>query len=109
MNEKFCTQIPERPMESPENPREYPFTPWLRGLEKGGMRPRSSRKMSGLPKGAFLENPVKRPDPIRGIYDARSARGGRNGVFKTWVNFPSGTVGKGNRGGPEKKSRQTLL
>jgi len=37
--------------------------------------PRKSRKMPGLSKGPFFENPVKRPDSIRGINDVHSARG----------------------------------
>jgi len=36
MNEKFCTQIPELRQESPGNPREYPFTPSIRGSGKRG-------------------------------------------------------------------------
>jgi len=46
--------------------------------------------MPGLPKGAFSENRVKRPDSNCGLNDVISQSGVHFGVFKIWVSFPSG-------------------
>jgi len=46
--------------------------------------------MPGLPKGAFLENAVKRPDSIGSLYGVVSANGVHSGVFMIWVDFPFG-------------------
>ena len=65
--------------------------------------------MPGLPKGPFLENRVKRPDSIRGKYDAHSARGVRYAVFRIWVNFPFGNGYETEWGGSEKKACQNAI
>jgi hypothetical protein len=46
--------------------------------------------MPGLPKGAFSENRVKRPDSICGQSDVILPSGVHFGVFKIWVSFSSG-------------------
>jgi len=44
--------------------------------------------MPGLPKGAFLKNPEKRPDSIGSLYGVVSANGVHSAVFMIWVDFP---------------------
>jgi len=78
-------------------------------MPKGGLKPRKLCKMPGLPKRPFLENAVKRPDSIRGIYIAHSARGARCAVFMIWVNFPFGKRGWTEWRGSEKKARQNAI
>jgi hypothetical protein len=46
--------------------------------------------MAGLPNGAILKNPVKRPDSIRAILVEKIKKRVHYGVFRIWVNFPSG-------------------
>jgi hypothetical protein len=65
--------------------------------------------MPGLPKGPFLENPVKRPDSIRGIYNVHSARGARYTILMIWVDFPFGERGWTEWRGSGKKARQNAI
>jgi len=69
----------------------YTFSPsGQEGMPKGGLRPQKPSIMSGLPKGAFSENPVKRPDSIGGLYDDIFPNGVHFGVFKIRVSFLCG-------------------
>jgi hypothetical protein len=62
-------------------------------MKKGGLIPRKPCKMPGLPNGAFPKNPVKRPDSIRPIRVEKIKKGVHSGVFRIWVDFPSGFSG----------------
>jgi hypothetical protein len=65
-------------------------------MKKGGLNPRKPWKMPGLPNGAFLKNPVKRPDSIRVVIVKKTANGAHSGDFRNWVNFPYGYSGDAN-------------
>ena len=95
-------------------PGVFRYYLWISGYDPclratGGRMWRKPLKMPGLPNGPFSENRVKRPDSIRGRSFVSSANGARNTVFKIWVSFRSGTVQKGNRGGPEITSRRIAI
>ena len=56
-------------------------------MEKGGLKPRKTRKMPGLSNGAFLKNPAKRPDSIgTGMWD-ETAKGVHFNLFRIFVSF----------------------
>ncbi|PKL70382.1 MAG: hypothetical protein CVV30_03225 [Methanomicrobiales archaeon HGW-Methanomicrobiales-1] len=59
-------------------------------MKKGGLIPRKPCKMPGLPNGAFPKNPAKRPDSIRAISMEKIKKRVHSGVFRIWVDFPSG-------------------
>ena len=65
--------------------------------------------MPGLPKGAFLKNPEKRPDSIGGLNGVVPINGVHSGVFMIRVDFPFGeewwtTKGRGQKKGPPKRN-----
>jgi hypothetical protein len=72
-------------------------------MPKGGLGPRKSFKMPGLPKWAFLENPIKRPDSIGSIFKVKTLNGAHFGSFMIWVDFPFGKGGPTQRTGVGKK------
>ena len=57
-------------------------------MKKWTLDPRKPRKMPGLPNGAFLKNPIKRPDSIRAFRVEEIKKGVQSDVFKIWVDFP---------------------
>jgi hypothetical protein len=63
--------------------------------------------MPGLPKGAFSENRVKRPDSNCGLNDVISQSGVHFGVFKIWVSFPSGAGDRPNVAVRKKRPAKT--
>lgn len=61
------------------------------GIMPGGDRnSRKTRKKPGSKKGAFIENRVKAPDPIRSRYCFPLAKGARFSIFRSWADFPCG-------------------
>jgi hypothetical protein len=78
-------------------------------MPKRGLKSRIPRIMPGLPKGPFLEKPVKRPDSIRVKYNVHSARGAHFAIFMIWVDFPFGKRGWTEWRRSGKKARQNAI
>ena len=57
------------------------------GHEIGGLKPLKPRKMPGLSNGAFLKNPVNRPDSIGADIGEKKAKGVYFNLFMSKVNF----------------------
>jgi len=58
-------------------------------MKKGGLKPLKPRKTPGLSNGAFLREPVKRPDSIRTGMGEKTAKGVHFNLFRIWVSFRS--------------------
>ncbi len=60
-----------------------------RVMKKREMKPRKPRKMPGLSNGAFLKNPVKRPDSIGACMADKTTKGVHFDLFRSRVSFRS--------------------
>jgi len=49
------------------------------------IKPLKSHKIPGLPIRPFLENPAKRPDPIRALFKPEIPKRAQSNIFKTGV------------------------
>ena len=71
-----------------DNHPKPPFHQRVRGvLEKWGLQPQKPRKTPVLSNGAFLKNPVKRPDSIGTVMGERTAKGVHFNLFRSRVSF----------------------
>jgi len=78
--------------------RLMPFHPWIITetplptrvsgvMKKGGLKPRKPCKTPGLSNGAFLKNPVKRPDSIGAGMGEETSKGVHFDFFRSCVSF----------------------